>query len=69
MSFLLSYIDEIESGRIIAGQELKSVLNGLKNDLNNPRYIYDEKPGRVRIEFIESFCKHTKAPFNVWCFL
>ena len=64
MSFLLSYIDEIESGRIIAGQELKSVLNGLKNDLNNPRYIYDEKPGRVRIEFIERFCKHTKAPFN-----
>ncbi len=64
MSFLLSYINEIESGRIIAGQELKSVLNGLKNDLNNPRYIYDEKPGRVRIEFIERFCKHTKAPFN-----
>ena len=64
MSFLLSYIDEIESGRIIAGQELKSVLNGLKNDLNNPRYIYDEKQGRVRIEFIERFCKHTKAPFN-----
>ena len=64
MSFLLSYIDEIESGRIIAGQELKSVLNGLKNDLNNPRYIYDEKPGQTRIEFIEKFCKHTKSPFN-----
>ena len=64
MSFLLSYIDEIESGRIIAGLELKSVLNGLKNDLNNPRYIYDENPGRLRIEFIEKFCKHTKSPFN-----
>lgn len=64
MSFLLSYIDEIESGRIIAGQELKSVLNGLKSDLNNPRYIYDEKPGRIRIDFIEKFCKHTKSPFN-----
>ena len=64
MSFLLSYIDEIESGRIIAGLELKSVLNGLKNDLNNPRYIYDENPGKLRIEFIEKFCKHTKSPFN-----
>src|SRR5574344_2130656 len=64
MSFLLSYIDEIESGRIIAGEELKSVLNGLKNDLDNPRYIYDEKPGQIRIEFIEKFCKHTKSPFN-----
>ena len=64
MSFLLSYINEIESGRIIAGLELKSVLNGLKSDLNNPRYIYDEKPGKLRIEFIEKFCKHTKSPFN-----
>ncbi len=69
MSFLLSYIDEIESGRIIAGHELKSVLNGLKSDLNNPRYIYDEKPGKIRIEFIEKFCKHTKSPFNGQPFL
>ena len=69
MSFLLSYIDEIESGRIIAGQELKSVLNGLKRDLDNPRYIYDERPGQIRIEFIERFCKHTKSPFNGQPFL
>ena len=69
MSFLLSYIDEIESGRIIAGNELKSVLNGLKSDLNNPRYIYDDKPGKIRIEFIEKFCKHTKSPFNGQPFL
>ena len=69
MSFLLSYIDEIESGRIIAGHELKSVLNGLKSDLNNPRYIYDEKPGKIRIEFIEKFCKHTKSRFNGQPFL
>ena len=64
MSFLLSYINEIESGRIVAGQELKSVLKRLKSDLDNPRYEYDEKPGQIRIEFIERFCKHTKSPFN-----
>lgn len=64
MSFLLLYIEEIESGRIIAGQELKSVLKRLKSDLDNPRYEYDEKPGQIRIEFIERFCKHTKSPFN-----
>ncbi len=64
MSYLIDYIDEIESGRIIAGEELKSVLNGLKNDLNNPSYIYDETPGKLRIDFIEKFCKHTKSPFN-----
>ena len=69
MSFFLSYLDEINSGRIIAGQELKSVLNGLKSDLDNPRYFYDEKPGQLRIEFIEKFCKHTKSPFNGQPFL
>ena len=69
MSFFLSYLDEINSGRIIAGQELKSVLNGLKRDLHNPRYFYDEKPGQLRIEFIEKFCKHTKSPFNGQPFL
>ena len=64
MSFLLSYINEIEAGRIIAGNELKSVLKRLKDDLDDPRFIYDEEPGRLRIEFIEKFCKHTKSPFN-----
>ena len=37
--------------------------------MNNPRYIYDEKPGKIRIEFIEKFCKHTKSPFNGQPFL
>ena len=69
MSFFLSYLDEIDSGRIIAGQELKSVLNGLKTDLENPRYFYDERPGQLRIKFIEKFCKHTKSPFNGQPFL
>ena len=64
MSYLLDYISEIESGNIKVGKELKSVLYGLKEDLDNPVYIYDERPGQTRIDFIEKFCKHTKSPFN-----
>jgi phage terminase large subunit-like protein len=33
-------------------------------DLDNPRYIFDERPGNIRINFIEKFCRHTKSPFN-----
>ena len=55
MSFLLSYIDEIESGRIIAGQELKSVLNGLKRDLDNPRYVYDERLDKSELNSLKDF--------------
>lgn len=64
MSYLLEYIDEIESGRIVVGRELKTVLESLKSDLSNPDYVYDERPGQLRIDFIEKFCRHTKSPFN-----
>lgn len=64
MNYLVEYYNEIEKGNIIVGQELKSVLDGLIKDLNNPRYIFDEEPGNTRILFIEKFCKHTKSPFN-----
>jgi phage terminase large subunit-like protein len=64
MNYLIDYYQKIESGEIIVGQELKTQLTQLIQDLDNPRYYYDEKPGNIRIEFIETFCKHTKSPFN-----
>lgn len=64
MNYLLEYVNEINKGNIIVGKELKTTLDKLVEDLDNPRYIFDEKPGQLRIEFIEKFCKHTKSPFN-----
>ena len=64
MNYLLKYYDEIQKGNIIAGKELLTVLELLIKDMDNPRYIFDERPGNIRIEFIETFCKHTKSPFN-----
>lgn len=64
MSYLLEYIDQIENGNIRVGKELKTVLDKLKVDMDNPLYDYDLRPGQLRINFIEQFCKHTKSPFN-----
>ena len=64
MNYLLEYVRQIDEGHIIVGEELKTVLDSLVIDLENPRYIFDERPGNVRIDFIEKFCKHTKSPFN-----
>jgi len=64
MNYLLEYFQKIETGEILVGQELKNVLDDLIDDLDNPRYTFDEKPGSLRIDFIETFCKHTKSPFN-----
>ncbi|MBU1141826.1 MAG: terminase large subunit [Firmicutes bacterium] len=64
MNCLVEYYQEIETGNILVGDELKKQLDVLVKDLDNPRYIFDEKPGNLRISFIETFCKHTKSPFN-----
>lgn len=63
-NYLLEYYNEIQNGNIVVGEELKTVLDGLVKDLDDDRFIFDEKPGQLRIEFIETFCKHTKSPFN-----
>lgn len=64
MNYLLEYYREIKEGKIPVGQELKATLDKIIKDLDDPRYIFDEKAGNIRIQFIETFCKHTKSPFN-----
>ena len=54
----------IKKGEIvIIGQELMTCLENLINDLDNPDYYYDISVSKLRTEFIETFCKHTKSPF------
>jgi len=64
VNYLKEYYRQIKEGEILVGKELLTVLEGLIDDLNNPRYVFDENPGKIRIDFIETFCKHTKSPFN-----
>lgn len=69
MNYLLEYYNKIQEGSIIIGEELKRQINQLIFDLDNPRYYFDKKPGDLRIKFIETFCKHTKSPFNSMSFI
>jgi phage terminase large subunit-like protein len=62
-NYLLQYKAAIDRGEIIAGQELKQLLENLVEDLDNPAYIYDTSDADFRISFIENFCRHTKSPF------
>jgi phage terminase large subunit-like protein len=64
MNYLIEYYNEIQNCNILVGEELKKQIDKLIADLDNPRYIFDEKPGNLRIDFIQTFCKHTKSPFN-----
>lgn len=63
-SWLIQYINAINKGEIIVGNELWTELNNLLEDLKDERFYYDCSDSDLRIEFIENFCKHTKSPFN-----
>lgn len=48
---------------VIIGQELKQELERLLKDLESEQFIYDNDESQLRIDFIETFCRHTKSPF------
>lgn len=62
-NYLIQYHEAIKNGEIIAGQEMMQQLNNLVEDLRNPAFVYDTSDALDRIDFIETFCKHTKSPF------
>ena len=64
MNYLIEYRNAVYKGDVIIGHELEQVLDSLIADLKDRRFVFDEKPGQLRIDFIERFCKHTKSPFN-----
>lgn len=63
-SDLLLYKAEIESGKILVGQELYMELENLADDLlHNDDYYYDTDAARLRMDFMENCIKLTKSPF------
>ena len=63
-NYFLEYYDKVKSGEILVGKELMKTLDNLYKDLANHRYFFDLRHGSIRIDFIETFCKHTKSPFT-----
>lgn len=61
--FLEQYYEEVKSGKIIAGLEMKTELQKLVNDLKNPKYQYDVEEAHLRIDFMENLCLQSKKPF------
>lgn len=62
-SFLYKYKSEIDSGNIIAGQELRFELARLVEDIETEKYIYCTDKANLRIKFIEGCIKLTKSPY------
>lgn len=60
---LAEYTQKVFSGEIIAGVEIKKVLRMLQRDRESGKYIFDPSVANMRIAFIQTFCKQSKAPF------
>lgn len=77
MNYIKEYYKKIKTGAIIAPKKVRIVYERLVNDIDNPRvveiynektekkeihkYIYDNNRAIKAIEFIETFCKHSKG--------
>lgn len=62
-SFLLEYQARIETGEIIAGRELITELNRLKEDIVTDAYIYNTEDALLRMDFMERCVRLTKSPY------
>ena len=62
-SYLLEYLGKIETGEIVAGQELWMMLDQLRDQLESGRYIYDRTDALLRMDFLEHCIRLTKSPY------
>lgn len=61
--FLETYYEQSKTGEVVLGDELRTELTNLIEDMNRDRYIYDTTHADIVIDFIENCVKLTKSPF------
>lgn len=62
-TWLMKYYEAIQRGEIIAGEELKTELENLIYDFEDPKFYYDTRVADFKIDFMENCVKLTKSPF------
>lgn len=62
MNYILQYWDGIQSGKYTVSKRVYKQYKKLVEEIKNPgRYVFDEARANRPIEFIETFCKHSKG--------
>lgn len=64
-SNMLRYKELCELGTYIIGEDLKTQLANLSEDLKTSEYIYDTEAALLRINFMEHCVRLTKSPFII----
>lgn len=61
MNYLLDYYNEIQKGNIVVGKELFTVIESLIDDMDNPRYIFDENQVTLELSLLKHFVNILKV--------
>lgn len=61
-NYILEYWQEMKEGRVTVSKRIYKQYEKLIEDMNyHPKYVYDEAKAQRPIQFIESFCRHSKG--------
>lgn len=61
-NYILEYWQEMKEGRVTVSKRIYKQYEKLIEDMNyHPKYVYDERKAQRPIQFIESFCRHSKG--------
>ena len=62
MNYILEYWDRVGSGKEVVSKRVYRQYEKLVSEIKNPgQFIFDEEKANRPIQFIESFCKHSKG--------
>lgn len=62
MNYILQYWEAIESGKVLVSKRVRKQYQKLVDEIRNPgKYLFDEEKANRPIQFIETFCKHSKG--------
>lgn len=66
MNYIEQYYGEIESGKLIVSDKVRRVMRHLVRKLHDKKsqYIYDDAKAQYVIDFIQTFCKHSKGKWG-----
>lgn len=66
MNYIEQYYGEIESGKLIVSDKVRRVMRHLVRKLHDKKsqYVYDDAKAQYVIDFIQTFCKHSKGKWG-----
>lgn len=67
MNYIEKYYNQIESGRAVVSEKVRRTYKHLMDKLvrdGDSAYVYDDRKAQYVIDFIQTFCKHSKGKWG-----